>query len=70
MPRLFERFYRGGRKGDEGVGIGLSMARSIFGAQGAELTAENRPEGGARFVVKLYQRAIVGLPFPRLTTDD
>ncbi len=70
LPRLFERFYRGGRKGDEGVGIGLSMARSIFGAQGAELTAENRPEGGARFVVKLYQRAIVGLPFPRLTTDD
>lgn len=54
LSRLFERFYRGANEPSEGVGIGLAMAKAILQAQGAGLSAENRSEGGARFVVKLY----------------
>lgn len=58
LPHIFERFYRGerGRAEDEpstevnpaGVGIGLSLAKSLVTAQGGTLTAENvRDEAGA-----------------------
>lgn len=55
LPRLFERFYRGAGAEGEGVGIGLALAKSILQAQGGDVAAENRPQGGARFVVKLYK---------------
>jgi signal transduction histidine kinase len=36
-----------------GVGLGLSIARSILLAHGGELTLSNRPEGGLRAEVRL-----------------
>lgn len=54
LPWVFERFYRGKNPSGEGVGIGLAMAKSILQAQQATLAAENRPQGGARFVVKFH----------------
>lgn len=54
LPHLFERFYRGRRAAGNGIGIGLSLARSIFELQNGNVTARNLPEGGACFEVRLY----------------
>jgi two-component system sensor histidine kinase KdpD len=59
--RLFERFYRGhlqsGRDG--GVGLGLTICRSIVRAHGGEIALLNREQGGAiaRFTLPLLARA-------------
>lgn len=58
LPHLFERFYRGENEAGGGVGIGLAMAKAILQALGAGLAAENRQEGGARFVVRLYKTGV------------
>ncbi len=53
--RVFERFYRvdksRGRPG--GTGLGLAIVKHLAGLHGGTVTVENRPEGGARFVVRL-----------------
>ena len=54
LPHLFERFYRGRRAAGNGIGIGLSLSRSIFELQNGNVTARNLPEGGACFEVRLY----------------
>ena len=46
MPQLFDSFYT--TKSD-GMGMGLSIARSMIGAHGGRIWAENRREGGAVF---------------------
>lgn len=54
LPHLFRRFYRGkGEKGG-GIGIGLPIAREIIERQNGVLAAENSPEGGACFEIRLY----------------
>ena len=47
---LFERFKT---TKDGGSGIGLWQVRRVAVSLGGSITAENRPEGGARFVIKL-----------------
>ena len=54
IPRLFERFYKGKETGEKGIGIGLSLARSIFEMQNGNITARNMPEGGACFEIRVY----------------
>ena len=51
--RIFERFYRissPGVPGVAGLGLGLSISRGIIEAHNGRLWAENRPEGGSRFI--------------------
>lgn len=50
LPHLFERFYRG-RSATQGFGIGLALAHALVSAQGGTMTAQNAPEGGARFQI-------------------
>ena len=52
--RIFERFYRGKDAGENGIGIGLSLAKSLIEMQNGFLTAQNLPEGGACFTVRFY----------------
>jgi len=50
QPRVFERFYRGRNEGDlgnEGLGIGLAIAKDILDRLGGTISLGNRPEGGA-----------------------
>lgn len=55
LPHLFERFYRGEGSRPDSAGIGLSLAKALIGAQNGEIRAENRKEGGARFLIKFYK---------------
>ena len=49
LPRLFEAFVRGRSAQRPGVGLGLAVARGLVEAHGGEISAANRPEGGAVF---------------------
>jgi heavy metal sensor kinase len=56
LPHVFKRFFRAEkvRVGTfEGAGLGLSIVQSICTAHGGLVKAENRPNGGCRFVVQL-----------------
>jgi signal transduction histidine kinase len=48
--RLFEAFYT---TKDKGGGLGLAVCKRIFVALGGEIFLQNRPEGGARAVLRL-----------------
>jgi PAS domain S-box-containing protein len=52
LPRLFEPFFTTKPTG-KGTGLGLSISYDIVKRMGGEITAENRPEGGARFNISL-----------------
>ena len=53
LPHLFERFYRGNAK-NTGIGIGLSLSKSIIEMQNGIIRAFNLPNGGACFEVRFY----------------
>jgi signal transduction histidine kinase len=53
LPHVFERFWRAPGAPPGGSGLGLSIAQWIVERHGGTISAENRPTGGARFVVRL-----------------
>jgi len=59
LPRLFERFWRGGGSAHQGAGLGLSICREIARAHGWTLAAANVPgevPAGAEFRVGFGRR--------------
>jgi two-component system, OmpR family, phosphate regulon sensor histidine kinase PhoR len=58
LTRVFERFYRVDKsraREPGGTGIGLAIVRHLVELLGGEVTAGNRPDGGAIFTVRLPQ---------------
>jgi two-component system, OmpR family, sensor histidine kinase ChvG len=55
LGRVFDRFftYRPGEARGLHTGLGLSLALALAASQGGSLEAANRPEGGARFTLRL-----------------
>ena len=53
LKKIFEKFYRapGSRAG--GTGLGLSITHGFVTAHGGSVEVRNRPEGGARFIIRL-----------------
>ena len=58
LPHIFERYYRGKNAAPDSMGIGLALAQMIITEQGGTITAENRPEGGARFIIRFYKSVL------------
>ena len=54
LPHLFERFYRGEKAKNTGIGIGLSLSKAIIEMQDGIIRAFNLPNGGACFEVRFY----------------
>jgi two-component system sensor histidine kinase KdpD len=53
LPQLFEKFYRAPAAPAGGTGLGLAIVKGYAEAQGGQVKAQNRPEGGAIFTVRL-----------------
>jgi two-component system, OmpR family, sensor histidine kinase KdpD len=53
LKNIFTKFYRipGSKAG--GIGLGLSIAKGFVEAHHGTLSAENRPDGGTLFTVRL-----------------
>ena len=50
LPRLFEPYFT---TKEDGLGVGLSISRSIVQSHGGSIAVTNLPQGGARFSVRL-----------------
>jgi two-component system OmpR family sensor kinase len=57
---IFDRFWRseGGReRGKAGAGLGLAIVQGVLDAHGGRISAQNAPDGGALFSVRLPKSA-------------
>lgn len=50
---VFNKFYRGKEAKAGGTGLGLSIVKGFVNAHGGTIIAENRANGGARFVIRI-----------------
>ena len=51
LPRIFDRFYKGGAS--RGSGLGLTIARNLVVAHGGDIKAESQPGQGTTITVSL-----------------
>jgi two-component system sensor histidine kinase KdpD len=56
LPRIFEKFVRAENAPTGGSGLGLAIVKGFVEAQGGQITAANRPAGGAIFSIRVPQR--------------
>jgi signal transduction histidine kinase len=56
--RIFDRFWRADRRRADSSGIGLALVRRIAQLHGGDVRVQNRPQGGARFLMTLGEPSI------------
>jgi len=54
LPHIFERFYRGSNAGEDSVGIGLAMSKSMIALQGGSITVKSTVGTGTTFTINFY----------------
>ena len=55
LPRIFDKFVRGAQAAAGGSGLGLAIVKGFVEANGGQITAANRPGGGAVFIIRVPQ---------------
>ena len=53
LPHIFERFYRGKNSGENSIGIGLALSKTIIEKQGGFISADSAAGKGSQFTIKL-----------------
>jgi two-component system sensor histidine kinase KdpD len=53
LAHLFDKFYRAPGAAAGGSGLGLSIVKGFVDAHGGQVSAQNRPGGGAEFTMRL-----------------
>lgn len=53
LSRIFDKFFRSAVAASGGTGLGLPIAKGFIEAQHGRLTAKNRRNGGAEFIIAL-----------------
>lgn len=71
LDKIFDPFFRiqqGQRTAPKGLGLGLSIVKTLVELQGGEVAACNRPEGGAElsFTIPIHAAKALPLREPRL----
>lgn len=56
LPFVFKRFYKGKNAGEESVGIGLAMAKSIISSQNGDISVSSTENKGTCFHIKFYKK--------------
>lgn len=54
IKHIFDRFYRGSNPSSDGVGIGLSLAKSIVSKDGGTITLKSSSKDGTIFEIKYF----------------
>ena len=55
LPRIFDKFFRAPNAPAGGSGLGLAIVKGFVEAHGGQISAANRPGGGASFTIKIPQ---------------
>ncbi|GEP67114.1 hypothetical protein CBE01nite_48820 [Clostridium beijerinckii] len=55
LPYIFKRFYKGKNAGEDSVGIGLAMAKTIVISQNGDINVSSRKNEGTCFIIKFYK---------------
>jgi len=57
LPRIFDKFFRAPAAPAGGSGLGLAIVKGFVEAHGGQISAANRPGGGAVFTIRVPQTA-------------
>jgi two-component system, OmpR family, sensor histidine kinase KdpD len=58
LPRIFDKFFRAPNAPAGGSGLGLAIVKGFVEAHGGQISAANRPGGGAIFTIRIPQREL------------
>jgi signal transduction histidine kinase len=58
LPNIFSRFYRGTNADENGVGIGLALAKTIFTAQNGDIAVRSQPGVGTSFEIRVFRGVV------------
>lgn len=56
LPFIFKRFYKGKNAGEDSIGIGLALAKSIIVSQNGDVTVTSQKNQGTEFNIKFYKQ--------------
>lgn len=53
LPRVFDKFHEIGRSGDQGTGLGLTIAKALVEQHGGRISVMSQPAEGTTFTIEL-----------------